>query len=170
MSSIIPIKNWKPRHENIVMLHIGGWSNEAIAEYVKITPQRVYQVLQTHQAKALIATHLERVREQFGTEISDKLLNLAKLSVDRIEETLDQAFIPGTDAKKHQDRVSLDLLKGKGFLNGADPDEVDRTQKVPASLLDRFTSALEKANEARMLHSGDNDPEAVEEVSYEIIE
>jgi len=170
MSSVPALKNWKPRHENVVMLHLGGWNNIAIANYTRMTPERIYQILQTPQAQALIASQMDRIRERFGSDVSDKLLKLTEISVNRVSETLEQDFIPGTDAKKHQDKVALEIMKGKGFLNGADPSAVNHEQKVSVSLLEKFTNALERANEAKSLHTGDNDSEAIEEASFEVIE
>ena len=152
MSSLAPIINWKPRHENIVVLHLNGWSNIAIADYMGITPVRVHQVLQDPQAQAVIRATMSRVRENLSAETADRLLELTEKAVERIAETLDMTFVPGTDPKKHQDNVSLQLLKGKGFLSDDRGEDGKVKERIPVSLLERFTEALEATNKAKMLN------------------
>jgi len=166
MSSLAPIKNWKPKHENVVILHLNGWDNKAIAQYMKCSEVRVSQILNDPQAQAIIRSTMERVKENLGDDISDRLLKLTEKSVERIEETMQAKFVPGTDPKKHQDNVALKLLSGKGFLSGESEEAEKKDREIPISLLERFTDALEKSNEAKLLHSGE-DPD-VKEAEWEL--
>lgn len=170
---LTPIKNWKPRHENIVILHLNGWSNIAIAEYIGLTKERVSQIINDPTARKIIDATMKRVRENLADNIEDNLTRLSSLSVERIEETLGTKFPPGTDPKKHQDNVALKLMKGRGLL----PGELEKERegaKIPVSLLERFMDAFEGANEAKRLHSGETEVVAEEEIEdledYEIVE
>lgn len=168
MSSLAPIKNWKPRHENVVILHLNGWGNDEIAKHLRITPVRVAQILQDPQAMILKAAVMKRVRENLSGDITDRLLELTELSVEKIAETLEATFVLGTDPKKHQDNVALQIVKGKGFLSGAEVPAETRDPQIPVSLLERFTAAMEKSNEAKRLHSGESN--VIKEADVEIIE
>ena len=152
-----PIKNWKTKYEQIVALSmIPGWTNVRIAERFGMTPVRVSQILNDPHAKAIVRATNLKLREKIAEDIHGKLLELSKTSVDRISETLEHTdFVLGSDAKKHQDNLGLQLLKGVGFLPGARDaeDENKGPTGLPVALAERLTAALERSNEAERLNA-----------------
>lgn len=165
-----PIKNWSMKHEMIVHLHIGQWSNKAIAEHVGMSEVRVSQVLNDQHAKAIIRATRLRLRKQMEENIEDRLVRAAEKSIERVEETLDAGFELGSDAKKHQDNISMGILKGVGFFPGArDDDGRDQRPSLSGSLAERLITALDKSNEAAQLHSGKL-KDGVIEVEAEVVE
>ena len=151
--ALAPIKNWKPWHEEVVGLHIMRWSNEAIAEKIGKTKQHVSNVLTDPKAQAVIRATAARFRVQLADDIDEKLLDLSVHAVERIKETIEfPDFPPGTDAKKHQDSISMSLLKGTGFL-GTQVTESAPIQPLDNGLIKAFTDALAKSTEAASLQA-----------------
>lgn len=152
------IQKWKPIHENVVQLHISGMKNKRIAKLCGLTKERVSQILCDPQARVIIRQRNLRVREELAKEMDGRLLILSERSVERLEETMDVAEQTGTDAKKHQDNVALKILQGRGFLTRTvDESRTRERQPIEASLLERLTSAMEKANKAREMHEDDEE-------------
>lgn len=148
-TALAPIKKWTTRHEMVVHLHIAQYSNTDIAEKMKITPVRVSQILSDPQAKQIVRAVQKNLRKQMEDSIEDRLLVLADEGVARIEETITHRdFVLGTDAKKHQDRLSFDVVKGLGFLPGDKEGERVAEKKLPAALAERLVTALEASNAA----------------------
>ena len=147
---LAPIKNWKPWHEMTVALHIMQWSNADIAKRVKKTIVHVSNVLNDPKSRAVIKATGERFRKKLAGDIDEGLLDLSAHAMKRIEETIEtEGLLVGTDAKKHQDNLSMTLLKGVGFLPGAVQEDGDRNKTpIDSGLIKAFTEALKKSNKA----------------------
>jgi hypothetical protein len=125
------------------------WPNKKIAEHFRITPERVSQVLNDPHAKAMIRTLQARMQERLADDIEGSLMELAKISVDRVGETIRfEDFSLGSDAKKHQDNLSMTLLKGVGFLPGPQEGKESARPPLNEALAERLIGALEKTNSA----------------------
>ena len=148
--ALAPIKNWESWHELTVALHIMQWSNSDIAKRVKKTIQHVSNVLNDPKSRAVIKATGERFRKKLAGDIDEGLLDLSAHAMKRIEETIEtEGLLVGTDAKKHQDNLSMTLLKGVGFLPGAVQEDGDRNKTpIDSGLIKAFTEALKKSNKA----------------------
>lgn len=172
--SLVPIKNWKPWMTKIVVMHMAGMAAEEIAKLFPskhdpeklISVTRISQIVRDPQAQQMIRGMNERVKEGMLSEINDGMLVLAHKGMSRLAETLNDTCNPGTSAKKHQDMVSLALVKN--FV----PGEAENKHAHAEGLTDKgagiLAEALKKAAEAKLLHSGktiDADYEIVEKAS-----
>lgn len=147
---LAPIKNWKPWHEKVVGFHIMQWTNEEIAREVKKTKEHISGVLTDPRAKAIIRETVDRFKKKLAGDIDGELLDLSGHAVKRLAETIRfDEFQLGSDAKKHQDNLSMTLLKGVGFLPGAMQEDGDRNKTpIDSGLIKAFTEALKKSNKA----------------------
>lgn len=150
-------KKWTSRH--VLICHLKGtglWSNKAIAEYMGIHEMTVSQVLNTDQGKAELEAIQRNLRAGMAESINGRLLTLMDKGVHRLAETIEAEFVPGSDPKKHQDNVALQLLKGKGHLSGV-ADDGDGNNAAPTALdrplAQRLIAALEKSNEAERIYN-----------------
>lgn len=142
-----PIVKWTPRNDFIVHLHITMHSDEEIAERVGVTPQRVNQILNDPTAKGHIRDAQERLRAKLSQEVADGLAAICVKALDNIRTTIElEGLAHGSDFKKHQDKMSLEVLKGQGFLSKE--KERDEATELPADLVKRLSHALEKSVEA----------------------
>lgn len=153
-----PIKTWTYQHEQVVMLHIAGKANDEIAELTDYTTTRVSQILNDPQAERVKALAIRKLRSSMTENLEGQLLELAEESAKRLGETIKADFALGTRAKHHQDKMSLDLLKGTGFLNKEKPDDTDRRRDpLPEKRVNRLVDALEVSNEAAKLHRAERE-------------
>lgn len=166
-NGLAPIKKWKVEHERVVHLHIMGWGNEEIGEEVGYTKVRVSQILQDPKAAEIINEVRTAMRKRLKAEIKEGLSHLAAKSVDRLKETMDQDFQPGSPPKHHQDKIGIDLLKGTGWLDQEREDSgADTRPPLDPELSERLVSALEFANKALAMQDSNN----VEDAEYEIVD
>lgn len=157
--ALAPIVDWTPQHEIVVQLNIAGWGNEDVAKHVKLSKERVSQILQDPRAKISRGLALQRIRDSAMQNIDDRLVELAEKSLDRLAETINfDAPSVTSDFKRHQDNVSLSLVK---------PFMVDRNVKsqkeggnIPESLFSRLVAAMENSNKAK----------EIQDAEYEIVE
>jgi len=143
--SLEPIKNWTIKHDTVVSLHCSMHSNEEIAEMVDFTSQRVSQILNDPQGKRMIREHQERLRERLFGNMEDELVDLCVDAVRNLKDTVSlEGLSVGSDFKKHQDKVSLELLKGNGLLSKDRDIDRRRQAEIPKLLAERIATALEK--------------------------
>lgn len=160
-NSLAPIAKWTIMHEQIVAMHIGGGgriSHEAIAKQFDLTPVRVSQILSDVQARRIINEAMQKVRSQMMTNLTDGLAVLADTALKQMAVTINfPDFVIGSDAKKHQDRLCLDLIK---LVKG----DVAQTEAVPPLNEEwsrRLIEALEDSNAA---------DELIQEGQFEVVE
>jgi hypothetical protein len=143
------IKKWSPKHDLIVQLHVSLHSPEEISAMVGCSSGRVLQVLSDPKGKKLVQLAQGRLREKLSAEVEDGLVSICVKALDNIRETIElEGLVHGSDFKKHQDRLSLDVLKGRGFLNkdGVSQDAV--RGPINENMAERLIKAIEKSNEA----------------------
>ena len=146
---LAPIAKWEPWMDLVVGLKLMQWSNGDIAKRVKKTSSRVSQILNDPIAKAAIRETAERIRAKMQEDVDDVLLDLCVPASERIRETIEaEDFLPGSDAKKHQDRLSMDLLKGVGFLPGATQSDGKVVEQISETVLKSYSDALKISAEA----------------------
>lgn len=143
-------KKWKVEYEKVVLLDLMGLKGYEIAEKMNITPQHVYNILATDEAIAIQKMMIGRVRKE-TFNITEELQEIEKLTVKRLKSCLkdDDTF---KTSKLGFISKGLDVMKGLGtHLKNAPTTQVNNTFQIPASVADRFTEGLKKADEARML-------------------
>ena len=147
-SVVAPIKKWKPKHDLVVQLHIACYSNDEIATMTKFSSVRVGQILGDPKAKNMIRAAQERLREKLSKEIDEGLVAICAKAVQNIRETIEiDGLTAGTDFKRHQDKISLEVLKGRGFLSKDGGDSKTRNETLPLDLLSKVNEALMKSEE-----------------------
>lgn len=157
---LAPIKNWKPWMTKIVILHMAGMGNEAIAAQFPskkdpnkfLSKERVSQIINDEQGQQMIRGMNAQVKRSMEENLEEGMLSLAEKSMKRLEETIGAEFNLTSDQKKHQDHVALSLVKN--FISGEKENAKTNQAPVSEQLAERFITALEKANEARGLSSG----------------
>jgi len=144
-TALDPIKNWSVKHDTVVSLHCSMHSNDEIGEMVGLSAQRVSQILNDPQGKRMIKEHQERLRERLFGNMEDELVDLCVDAVRNLKDTVSlEGLSVGSDFKKHQDKVSLELLKGNGLLNRHKEIEQGNRAEIPKMLAERIATALEK--------------------------
>jgi len=162
-TTLAPIVRWTVKHEQIVSMHIGGMSNEEIAAAIKIKGKnpsvvRVSQILGDPQALRTIHEAILLVRSQMTEDLDGGLAVLAMTAMKRIAETINFEFFPGTDEKKHQDRLSLDLVK---MVYSNNQDTTEEAPPLNEALSERIVEALEASKAA---------DELILEAQFEVVE
>jgi hypothetical protein len=143
-----PIKRWKPVHDLIVSLHVSMRSNKEIAEMLGCTPTTVTRVLTDPAAKEKIRIAQESLREKLSQRIEEGLVALCIKALDNIRQTIElEGLAYGSDFKKHQDKVSLEVLKGRGFLN-KEPPAYRQGISLDSALATRLIEAIKESEKA----------------------
>ena len=165
-----PIKRWSPKHELVVALSIGTMPVKGIAEQTGYSSIRIIQILNDPQAHRIRQAANDRIRAKMMEDIDGGLAVLSGEAVKRIAQTIEyDEFVLGSDAKKHQDNLSLGLLKGTGLLNGDNYRGSEDSSKPPLNerLSVQLIEALEDSNEAERLRQGKK--EVIKEAKHELV-
>jgi hypothetical protein len=147
---------------------MAGWPVEDIAIQSGYSKVRVSQILGDPKAKLVIAESVERLRRRMVEEVEGEIIDLSKEALKRIGETIrHEDFLLGEDAKKHQDTLSLNFLRGAGILNGmeAGAKEQGRQSPIDPALSVRLVKALEESNKADRLRE-----EAIAAIEEAVVE
>jgi len=105
------LQKLRSRHHLIIRLHATGQLNgKEIAEIVDVTPQTVYNTLNSDLAKQKIA-YLRRQAEGHTIDILKELQNLAPTAVAQLEDVLTD---PGAKQKLRV-KVAQDILDRAGY-------------------------------------------------------
>ena len=171
--TVPPIKRWSPKHELVVQLSIGTMSQEAIAEHTGFTLSRIRQIVADPQARKIVDEFLQHMRAKAFESIEGGLIELTEHAVKRIAQTLTyEDFVLGTDAKKHQDNLSLGLLKGAGFLGVAASNREesgDLRTPLNEALSTRLIEAVEAAQKAEDTWRGKKEI-VVKDADFKLVE
>ncbi len=164
-TSLEPIKDWNTKHDTVVALHCSMHSNQEIAEMVGYTPARVSQILNDPQGRRLVEAHRMRMRERLMEDVESGLAEICVDALENIRRTVElEGLSIGSDFMKHQDKVSLEVLKGSGFLTK--DKEMDRggQTEIPKMLAERIATALEKtAKVAEEIEKQEKEREIIQE-------
>ena len=150
-TTLAPIVRWTIKHEQIVAMHIGGMDNEQIAASIVMKSKhpsvvRVSQILSDPMARRIIGEAVKKVRAQMMESLEDGVAALAVTAMKRIAETINfPDFILGTEEKKHQDRLSLDLVK---MVYANNKETIEPGSQLTEEQFKQLTEALEDSKEA----------------------
>lgn len=166
---LAPVKKWTHRHEMIVYYHVVHMmTGESIAEAVNLTPGRVSQILNDPYAQERIREIKQRIRMNLMENVEGRLTRLADNALSRIEhsvnrEDLDLFLHP--EIKKHQDRLSFDILTKLGVLGRAEDADGDKgkgQKELTEPLMKKLMYALEKSNEAEEIRRAEREGKVIE--------
>ncbi len=168
MKGVAPIKRWSVAHEQIVHLHIGRWTNEALAKHFGLSIVRISQILADPKARAIVDDMVGRLRAKMEENFEDGLLVLATSGMRRIADTINYTeFVLGSPAKMHQDRLSLDLIK---LVKGDSGKLEENAPPLNEALSTRLIEALEESNKVVIERTNGNGKQEIQEGDFELVE
>jgi len=139
-------------------MHIGGVSVEQIAKIKKKTQPRISQIIADPQARRIINEAMLKVRSQMMENLDSGLAVLVEKGMKQLAKTINfDDFEPGSDGKKHQDRIIIDLIK----LVKGDAVQTETVIPLDADMARKLTEALEDSKAAN---------ELIQEAQFEVIE
>lgn len=134
---------WSPQFEQVVLLYVTGMPVSTIAKKFKLRASHVEEILAHEKARDIIESARRKLREKIQEDIGADLDNISKLATQRLRETLEASIPPLHRAKINQDRVALQILEGRGFLNES-PGRLGGIRISPEQLT-KLVAAMEKA-------------------------
>lgn len=171
-----PVKKWTHRHEMIVYYTVVHMMNQTqIAELVNLTPGRVCQILADPYAVQRIAEVKNQIRLNMLANVESRLTNLSDHALRNLEHTIERKdldLVLHPAEKKHQDRLSLDVLSMTGLLGPAGGKDGEKNKdKAPNEvLMKRLLYAIEKSNEAEEIQRAEREGRVVEAEVEEVQE
>lgn len=153
------IQNWKPMYDRVVALHLAGYKNVNIAAITGYAEAHVSKILNDPRSQKAIKKLQKRLRENFHQRIEDQMLDLGEEAIRNIAETLEADIQAGTKPKKHQDKMSFDLLDRLGHGKKQAESESGSGVKLSDESVDRLANALNKSDEAKRMWEKDEDGE-----------
>lgn len=146
------VAKWKPLHDTVLALHLSGYKNTSIGAIVGLDPSYVGDLLNDPRAKKAISKLRQRLLDNQVNTLEDKLALLGGEALDNIRQTVTAEIQAGSRAKKHQDKVSFDVLE----LIGVGQDkEADGGMKLSKDASERLAEALDDADKAQEEHAID---------------
>jgi hypothetical protein len=148
--SIPAIRNRKPIHDRVVLMYLQGMRRNEIATMCDMHPSRVYQILKDPVSQSMVVEARRRLAITVHERIESRMVDGGEEAVSNLLETI-EADVPVQAAmKKHQDRMSLELLDriGHGKEKQQGSEEGIRFDR---DLQERMVSALEQANEKKQV-------------------
>lgn len=143
------IVHWKPKHDLVVALHMMGYQNIQIAELTGYSDSNVSTIIKDPRTKKAILEGRRRYQEDTVSAIQDMLVDQAYEGMKKLGDTIDGEFKLGSDAKKHQDVMTLKLIDRVGFSPRAEAVQGKGGIQLDPESSERLVSALEKANTVR---------------------
>jgi hypothetical protein len=162
-------KVWRPVYDQIIALHLAGWSNERIADHVEYNRQQVSNILNTDNAKKIIKEEGERIRKSLNDDVLGRVSGILAKTMKRTEQimdnedlfkeapfatirtglnvglTLKQMFQPATVTKETPSTV----------ININQSTQVQQNNlEVVEKHADKLAEALDRAREAKLLNAG----------------
>lgn len=148
-----PLVHWRARHDNVIMLHLSGYSNQLIAEMTQFSIGHVQRIIKDPRAQKAIETARRKLLGKAIYTIRERMVNLGVRAVENIAGTIEGEFEAGTKAHRHQDGVSFELLSRIGFGRTDAGEEGGTGIQLPPEEAKRLVDAIEKANRAREIHA-----------------
>ena len=160
---------WKPIHDQMIALHIAGYSIDLIAKSVNRARNTVAGVIHDPRAQKAIEFARKRTFSTIMTAVDDQMVVLGVKAIDNIAETIntpvrDSEGSPaiGTRAKVHQDNISFELLSRIGFGKGAQQEEAGGLRLSPETEK-KIVAGIERATKAEMEYKRADD------VDFEVV-
>ena len=158
-------QNWPVRNDQIVLLLLGGMTQQEVADQYKLTRQAVSKIARDPRAAEIITHAREAITEKLLADMDDQMTHAARLAIKCIRRTLEADITPTHKAKGNQDRVAVAMLRGRGFLS-QETNEGERSFLISPAQFDRLVGAMEKSDEAKKINPFEVIPE-VEAVEVE---
>ena len=153
---IAPLMQWKPIHDQMIALHIAGYSLDKIAQTLGRARNNVANVIHDPRAQKAIEFARKRTFSTIMTAVDDQMVVLGVKAIDNIAETIntpvrDSEGAPaiGTRAKVHQDNISFELLSRIGFGKGAQQEEAGGLRLSPETEK-KLVAGIERATKAEV--------------------
>jgi polyhydroxyalkanoate synthesis regulator phasin len=156
-------KSWRPEYQRVVGYSALGLSNTQVAEKTGFSAQHVSNILNLPEAQAMLQDITRKIKEQQEQNIPSVLNDIAIKSALRIKSMLNDDELYEKSPFAVIDR-GMEMLKLTGHVrgggNGAPPPPTTQNNTyisgLPEELMLRLISGIDKADEAKKLHSGKN--------------
>ncbi len=151
---------WRPHYEQIVLEICAGTSQVEIARKYGLTKVHVCNINRTRQAAEIKARVLAEIQSGSKLTIEARLKAASEKSIERIEAMLDNDELFADKPLAVSDRAfrmleGMNKLKASGGTNIQ--NNTNNIVNVPLESIERFSKALESANQVRALHAGGTD-------------
>ena len=160
---------WKPIHDQMIALHIAGYSIDLIAKSVNRARNTVAGVIHDPRAQKAIEFARKRTFSTIMTAVDDQMVVLGVKAIENIAETIttpvrDSEGKPaiGTRAKVHQDNISFELLSRIGFGKGGQQEEAGGLRLSPETEK-KLVAGIERATKA------ESEYKKAEDVEFEVV-
>lgn len=167
---IAPILRWKPINDQMIALHIAGYSFEAIGKALRRARTTVASVIHDPRAQKAIEFARKRTFASIMTAVDDQMVVLGAKAIDNIAETINTPIrdsegkvAVGTKAKVHQDNISFELLGRIGFGKGSQQEEAGGLRLSPETEK-KLVAGIERATKAEVAYN------RVEDADFEVVE
>ncbi len=147
-----PLVHWHARHDNVIILHLTGYTPTGIAEATGFSLGHINRIIKDPRAQKAIETARRKLFGRAIYTIRERMVSLGVQAIKNISDTIDGDFEDGTKAKRHQDGVSFELLSRIGFGRSDAGEEGKTGIQLPPEEAKRLVAAIEKANKAREIH------------------
>lgn len=154
-SSKYAVAKWKPVHDTVLALHMAGYAHKSIAAIVGLSPSHVTDLINDPRAQKAVQKIRKRLFENQLRNLEGKLTMLGDAAVGNLRKTVNADIAPKSKAKKHQDRVSMDVLDMIGVGQDGRGDD---GMKLTKEASERLADAMEKADEAEQTHEIEMEP------------
>ena len=84
-----PLVHWRARHDNVIMLHLSGYSNELIAEMTQFSIGHVQRFIKDPRAQKAIETARRKLLGKAIYTIRERMVNLGVRAVENIAGTIE---------------------------------------------------------------------------------
>lgn len=157
---------WPLWKEQVVFLILAGNTQQEVADILEkqgitISRQGISAIMQTEEAKGLVAAVKIKFRENLMTSIEEELDAASQLALRAVKKTLSADLTAIHKAKPNQDRVALKVLQGRGYLAVESPMR-EQSLQVPPEILGKLVTALEKSAQAKDIDPFENKGPVVE--------
>lgn len=140
------VDKWKPKHNEVLALHLAGYKNKSIAALLDLHADYVSSIINDPRAQRAVSEMQHRQFKNIRMRLERRLARLGDAAVENLEETLTADIEAGTPAKKHQDKMSWRLFD-EVF---GEPDEDDTPgPTLSKDTEERIVQALEESEKIR---------------------
>lgn len=159
------VEYWKPKHDQVVSLHLAGYSNIRIGQIIDYTPEYVSAILCDPRALAAVMEFQRRIRDRSIEDIENYIVELAEKSIRNIAVTVEHEFDPGSKGKEHQDAVGFKLLACLGYDGQRRGEQRVQPIQMSREMEERLVNAMEKTREVDMLIAEAEEVEVLEDAA-----
>lgn len=151
-------KIWTPIMEQMVVLSCANYSNLAIANVFKCTPQHVSNIINCNEGIRLKNKILDGIKTSSSESISDRLKDLAGVAIKNIEDIIKSTTARDDQPMSMFDRCIKVLELTKHIetpkQTGANGINVNGNAiiNIGHEAAEQLVAGLAKANEAALLH------------------